>query len=71
VIFSSDRGPLKKGGHNPEFFASNGRLRSIQRDLNEGGVSVPFIAPWPSGVPAGKTSDDVIAFWDFLPTAAA
>jgi arylsulfatase A-like enzyme len=31
---------------------------------------VPFIARWPGVVPAGSVSDQVIAFWDFLPTVA-
>ena len=33
-------------------------------------MRVPMIARWPGKVPAGKESDLVWAFWDFLPTAA-
>jgi len=36
----------------------------------EGGIRVPFIARWPGKVAAGKINDHVLAFWDFLPTAA-
>jgi arylsulfatase A-like enzyme len=71
VIFSSDNGPHQEGGHKPEFFKSSGPLRGIKRDLYDGGVRVPYLARWPGKVPAGKTSDQVLAFWDFLPTAAA
>lgn len=70
VIFSSDNGPHREGNHDPDFFRSRGPLRGIKRDLYEGGVRVPAIARWPGMTPAGKTSDAVLAFWDFLPTAA-
>ncbi len=70
VFFSSDNGPHREGGHNPDFFHSSGPLRGIKRDLYEGGIRVPMLARWPGNVPAGRTSEDVWAFWDFLPTAA-
>ena len=67
-IFTSDN-----GGHfdTPEIFQTSGPLRGFKRDLYEGGIRVPFIARWPGTVPAGKTSDEVVAFWDMLPTFAA
>jgi arylsulfatase A-like enzyme len=70
VIFTSDNGAHKEGGHNPEFFHSHGDLRGIKRDLYEGGIRVPTIARWPGKIKAGAVSDQVWAFWDFLPTAA-
>lgn len=70
VIFTSDNGPHKEGGRNPEFFKSSGPLRGIKRDLTEGGIRVPFIARMPGTIPAGKTSEQVLAFWDLLPTFA-
>ena len=70
VIFTSDNGPHKEGGHDPAFFASSGPLRGTKRDLYEGGIRVPAIARWPGRVPAGATSDFIWAFWDFLPAAA-
>lgn len=69
VIFSSDNGPHREGGADPAFFGSSGLLRGFKRSLHEGGVRVPMIVRWPGHVPAGKTSDFVWAFWDFLPTA--
>ena len=70
VIFTSDNGPHKEGGHNPEFFHSAGPLRGVKRDLYEGGIREPMLARWPGKIKPGSTSDQVWAFWDFLPTAA-
>lgn len=70
VLFSSDNGPHREGGHNPDYFHSSGPLRGIKRDLTEGGIRVPFLAWWPGMVPAGKVSDHVFAFWDMMPTLA-
>lgn len=71
VFFTSDNGPHKEGGFDPEFNDSNGPLRGIKRDLYEGGIRVPMIVWGPGRVPAGRVSDDVWWFADFLPTAAA
>ena len=70
VFFTSDNGPHREGGHDPNFFDDNGPLRGIKRDLYEGGIRVPMIVRWPGQVKAGSVSDQVWAFWDFLPTAA-
>ena len=70
VIFTSDNGPHKEGGADPDFFDSNGALRGIKRDLYEGGIRVPAIAWQPGTVPTGSISRLPWAFWDFLPTAA-
>jgi len=70
VFFSSDNGPHREGGNDPGFFNSNGPLRGIKRDLYEGGIRVPMLVRWPGRIPAGLVSDQVWAFWDFLPTAA-
>jgi len=69
VIVTSDNGPHKEGGNDPEFFNSNGPLRGIKRDLYEGGIRVPFIV-WAPGRVAPGVSDLPIAFWDVLPTFA-
>lgn len=68
VLFSSDNGPHKEGGADPNFFDSNGPLRGTKRDLYEGGIRVPLIARWPGRIEAGSGTDHVCAFWDFLPT---
>lgn len=70
IIFSSDNGPHREGGADPDFFDSNGIFRGYKRDLYEGGIRVPTIVKWPGKVKAGSTSNHVSAFWDWLPTFA-
>src|SRR5262244_3630282 len=73
VFFTSDNGPHREGGADPDFFDSNGPLRGIKRDLYEGGIRVPMIARWPGRIKSrggGAKSDQVWAHWDFLPTVA-
>ena len=69
VLFTSDNGPHREGGNDPDFNDSNGPLRGIKRDLYEGGIRVPLIARWPGRIKPGRVTDHVSAFWDFLPTA--
>lgn len=54
VIFTSDNGPHREGGHDPRFFESSGPLRGIKRDLYEGGIRVPMIARWPARIRGGR-----------------
>ena len=68
VIFTSDNGAHREGGHDPNFWDSNGPLRGIKRDLTDGGIRAPFLARWPGKVKAGTTSAHISAFWDMLPT---
>lgn len=68
VLFSSDNGPHREGGNEPDFFDSNGPLKGIKRDLYEGGIRVPFIACWPGKIRAGTVSSFPGAFWDLYPT---
>lgn len=68
VMFTSDNGPHKEGGHDPLFFDSNGPLRGHKRDLYEGGIRVPMLVRWPDKVKAGSVTDHISAFWDVMPT---
>lgn len=70
IIFTSDNGPHKEGGADPDFFNSNGPLRGTKRDLWEGGIRVPMIASCPAIIKQGVTTGQVSAFWDILPTFA-
>ena len=71
VMFTSDNGPHREGGNNPEFFDSNGPLRGIKRAMYDGGIRVPMIVRWPGHIKAGTTTDHVCAAVDLMPTAAA
>ena len=69
VFFTSDNGPHQEGGHQHEFFNSNGVLKGYKRSMHDGGIRVPLIVRWPGKIKAGSVSDHRSAFWDFLPTA--
>lgn len=70
VIFSSDNGPHREGGNDPDFFDANGPFRGLKRDHSDGGIRVPFIVRWPGKIAPGRVSTHVGWFADFLPTAA-
>lgn len=70
ILFSSDNGPHREGGNDPDFNDSNGPLRGTKRELTDGGIRVPFIARWPGKIAAGSKSDFVGGFQDILPTLA-
>jgi arylsulfatase A-like enzyme len=65
VFVSSDNGPENDG-----FFDSLGPFSGSKRELYEGGLRVPMIARWPGMIQPGQISQQVWAFWDFLPTVA-
>ena len=68
VMFTSDNGPHKEGGHNPKFFNCSGPFRGHKRDLYEGGIRVPMVARWPDRIKANSQTDHISAFWDVMPT---
>jgi arylsulfatase A len=68
VMFSSDNGPHKEGGHMPDFFNSSGDLRGHKRALYEGGIRAPMIVRWPGKVEAGAVTGHISAHWDVFPT---
>ena len=70
IIFSSDNGPHREGGADPDYFDSNGTYTGYKRDLTEGGIRVPMIASWPGKIKEGSRSDLPSAFWDMFPTFA-
>lgn len=68
VMFSSDNGPwLSYGNH----AGSAGIYREGKGTTWEGGQRVPFIARWPSKIPAGRTCDEFCATIDILPTCVS
>lgn len=68
ILFTSDNGPHKEGGHNPDFFNSNGPFRGYKRDLYEGGIRAPLLAVWQGKIAPGSISHHISAHWDMLPT---
>ncbi len=68
IIFTSDNGTHKEGGHDPRYFDSNGPFRGTKRDLYEGGIRTPFIVYWKDVIQPGSVSYHVSTFWDFMPT---
>ncbi|MDP3518700.1 MAG: sulfatase [Pseudohongiella sp.] len=63
VIFTSDNGPWMEG--------SAGHLRDRKGVSWDGGARVPFIARWPSIIPAGQSSDEPVMNIDLFPTLLA
>lgn len=68
IIFSSDNGPHREGGADPDFFDSNGPWRGYKRDVYEGGIRVPMIVSWPGHIKPGTETDFMCSFWDLMPT---
>lgn len=68
VIFTSDNGPHEEGGADPAFFGRDGKLKGLKRQCYEGGIRIPFIVRWPGHIKAGTTTDQMIAFYDIMPT---
>jgi hypothetical protein len=70
VIFTSDNGAHHEGGHDPEFWNSNGPFRGLKRNLTEGGIHTPMLMRWPGTIKPERRTSHISAFWDFLPTFA-
>jgi arylsulfatase A-like enzyme/phosphodiesterase/alkaline phosphatase D-like protein len=62
VIFTSDNGGQLRHG------AINKPLRGGKGSTFEGGMRVPTIAWWPTKIPAGTASDEIVSTMDILPT---
>src|SRR4029077_16546324 len=69
VIFTSDNGPHEEGSNKAAFDQAAGPLRGIKRDVYDGGDREPFIARCHTHILPNTATTQVIAFWDFLPTA--
>ena len=71
VVFTSDNGPnFAFGGHDLEFFNSNGTLREGKRDLYEGGIRVPMLVSWRGNVSPGTRTEHILGLQDVMSTFA-
>ena len=68
LIFTSDNGPHKENGGDPEFFNSNAGLRGIKRDLYEGGIREPFIVFKKGLTKPGTINTTPCILYDMFPT---
>ena len=72
IIFASDNGPVWFEQDVAQYdHRSVANLRGMKVDNWEGGHRVPFVARWPSLIPAGAVRSDLLAFTDVLATLAA
>ncbi len=69
IVFVGDNGTARFGADRATI--GGRRLSGQKGTLLEGGSRVPMIASWPGTVPAGKVTDALVDFTDFLPTFAA
>lgn len=69
VIFTSDNGPHNESSHDLTRFNPSGPYTGIKRSLTDGGIRVPMIAHWPGTITAGKVTDHVAYFGDWMATA--
>ncbi len=67
IVFTSDNGPFLSYG---EHAGSAVPFREGKLTAFEGGVRMPLIARWSGRIPAGRTSDELLASIDFYPTLA-
>jgi arylsulfatase A-like enzyme len=69
VVFTSDNGPHNEAGHDVKRFQPAGPLKGMKRSLTDGGIRVPCIAWWPGKIDAGRETDHVAYFGDWMATA--
>lgn len=69
VFFTSDNGPHREGGNQPDFFQSSGPFQGIKRSLHDGGIRVPMLVSWPGRITPGKITHQPGYHGDFLSTA--
>lgn len=80
IFFASDNGncggydgrylKVKSGPTIEEFFDLAAPTRGAKGNAFDGAFRVPAMARWPGKIAPGQVSDQIWAFWDFLPTAA-
>jgi len=69
IVFVGDNGTAP--GHADNSTVNGKRLSGQKGTMQEGGSLVPMIVNWPGTTPAGKASNDLIDFSDYMPTFTA
>lgn len=64
ILFTGDNGT----GHPIVSMMGDRKVAGGKGSITDGGTRVPLVANWPTAIPAGRTSDDLVDFTDFLPT---
>ncbi len=69
-VFTSDNGPVydQHGGTDTDFFNSHAGLNGRKGSVYEGGIRVPLVVSWAGRIGAGRESDRVTGFEDWIPT---
>jgi arylsulfatase A-like enzyme len=68
IVFTSDNGTHRAGGHRPDYFDTFGPYDGFKRDMWEGGVRMPTFLRWPSVIASGSKSDNSSQFHDWMAT---
>ena len=68
VVFTSDNGPAMGGEGDDCVDRFNGPFSGTKYDVLEGGIRVPAIVQWPTGLSAGSRCTGLVHFTDWLPT---
>lgn len=71
VFLTSDGGPFRRNGVNPDFFRSAGPWRGINGELTEGGLRVPLLVRWPTKINPAQTNRLLFTHADLAPTTLA
>jgi arylsulfatase A-like enzyme len=70
VVFASDNGPYLGDVWGVSLDRFNFGLRGAKHYVFEGGIRVPAVFRWPSGVEGGRFVSEMLHFTDWLPTLA-
>jgi arylsulfatase A-like enzyme len=68
VFFTSDNGSTEDI---PVRFAHHNQYRGMKRSPYEGGIRAPLLVWWKGKISPNSVSNDIVAQWDFFPTACA
>jgi arylsulfatase A-like enzyme len=68
VLFTSDNGPWLSYQDGYDTMRYNGPFRGQKQDVLEGGIRVPAILRWPSGLPNNIDYHEMVHFTDWMPT---